>query len=571
LYPSGLVDDLELVELSEDAKLVQYSSGNLYKLKDGRTVRLFRKGLVGDPNLVNLSVLSLDFSVSIMENSLGLRGNFENIDFRDSFDQTISTNIYYLKQQYEYAQDPDTGKWRNIPTNIWHVVYFDSNPGLLVKCDLIREYISNKTVFKKVIHSYAGPEGISQNPENAIGRFTNLLRHNGYWQRIVFDKNLQRFFKIDFENQVVTKGPQLDFMPVQFGWIGKNTSNIQGPLFTAPRRPLTEKELADDRERKRSRKKMTRQGREVRSVPVLENMRLSFNRDFTAVLDPKGQICRLDRNSLEPSESIASLPNLDRTFPSNLFAYDAKPFFIGDEYKGFVVGAFGADLFNSYIGGTITESKLKRIEIKPQHLWENYGGWPALTISKFILESFQPAIFNIAACLFSPDFDAAEDPRSLFIQPDSVMGMIGRSNELEGLERFFLAVAAVSPSLLLGVLLAGWVSKDSKRVGLGKTANSLWTAGTIAFGLSALITYLLTRPKDTLVTCQNCGRLRRPDMDLCHQCHSKWNIPELAPPEWRVLDQYAQPGSLIKDVNPIDIAHEQSPLTESPPDDDDDA
>jgi uncharacterized paraquat-inducible protein A len=61
--------------------------------------------------------------------------------------------------------------------------------------------------------------------------------------------------------------------------------------------------------------------------------------------------------------------------------------------------------------------------------------------------------------------------------------------------------------------------------------------GTIAFGLTAYITYRLTQPKITLVTCTNCGKLRRPDMARCHRCGSKWHIPELTPPAWRVVDK----------------------------------
>jgi uncharacterized OB-fold protein len=61
--------------------------------------------------------------------------------------------------------------------------------------------------------------------------------------------------------------------------------------------------------------------------------------------------------------------------------------------------------------------------------------------------------------------------------------------------------------------------------------------GIIAFGLSGYITYRLTRPRETLVTCANCGKLRRPDMNKCHRCGSKWHVPELTPPTWRVLDR----------------------------------
>jgi len=69
-----------------------------------------------------------------------------------------------------------------------------------------------------------------------------------------------------------------------------------------------------------------------------------------------------------------------------------------------------------------------------------------------------------------------------------------------------------------------------------KYDRSFWAFLTPAFGLAGYVTYRLTRPTITLVTCANCGKGRRPDMDTCHHCNSEWDIPELVPPKWRVLD-----------------------------------
>ncbi len=59
--------------------------------------------------------------------------------------------------------------------------------------------------------------------------------------------------------------------------------------------------------------------------------------------------------------------------------------------------------------------------------------------------------------------------------------------------------------------------------------------GTLAFGLVAYITYRLTRPDLSLVTCANCGRLRRVDQGQCHRCNAQWEVPELTAPAWRVV------------------------------------
>jgi len=87
----------------------------------------------------------------------------------------------------------------------------------------------------------------------------------------------------------------------------------------------------------------------------------------------------------------------------------------------------------------------------------------------------------------------------------------------------------------LAIWLATRVSKDAVVVGLSENARAYWIIGTLAFGLTAYITYRLTRPKITLVTCPNCGKMRRPDMAKCHRCKSDWLVPELRPPVWRVL------------------------------------
>jgi len=78
--------------------------------------------------------------------------------------------------------------------------------------------------------------------------------------------------------------------------------------------------------------------------------------------------------------------------------------------------------------------------------------------------------------------------------------------------------------------------KDAAVVDLSQNTRRWWILGTIAFGLPAYITYKLPWPKVALVTCANCGRPRRPDTDICHRCGSKWDVPELTPPKWRVLN-----------------------------------
>jgi hypothetical protein len=115
--------------------------------------------------------------------------------------------------------------------------------------------------------------------------------------------------------------------------------------------------------------------------------------------------------------------------------------------------------------------------------------------------------------------------------------MKGRDISENIVMRFSAALLIILPSIMLVIFLAWRVNKDAKMVGLSENVRLCWMIGTIGFGLPGYITYRLTRPRMTLVTCANCGKLRRPDMDKCHHCGSKWHVPELIPPTWRVLDR----------------------------------
>jgi hypothetical protein len=160
---------------------------------------------------------------------------------------------------------------------------------------------------------------------------------------------------------------------------------------------------------------------------------------------------------------------------------------------------------------------------------------PALTIGKFLAENLHPPILSVASYFTASAFEAASGHRALFFLPNSFIAMMGRERSENFAERFMSALWFILPSIILAIWLAWRVNKDAVVVGLSENARAYWIIGTLAFGLTAYITYRLTRPKITLVTCPNCGKMRRPDMAKCHRCKSDWHIPELIPPAWRVL------------------------------------
>ncbi|MHC4726326.1 MAG: hypothetical protein ACYS17_03790, partial [Planctomycetota bacterium] len=160
----------------------------------------------------------------------------------------------------------------------------------------------------------------------------------------------------------------------------------------------------------------------------------------------------------------------------------------------------------------------------------------AFTVGKYLAEMLHPPILSLGSFYTAYSIDAAAGHKGLFLLPNSFIAMQGRIDYGNFVVKLLAALWFMSPSIIFSIWLAVRVSKNAVVVGLSDNARLYWILGILAFGLAAYITYRLTRPKITLVTCQNCGKMRRPDMDRCHRCKSDWFVPELTPPAWRVLD-----------------------------------
>ena len=162
-------------------------------------------------------------------------------------------------------------------------------------------------------------------------------------------------------------------------------------------------------------------------------------------------------------------------------------------------------------------------------------GGPALTITKYIFESLHPPVLTLASFFTAYSFEARSSHRALFLMPNSFVAM-ARDYEGNVFYMLLIVLLLMLPGIVFAGLLGWRVERDAKTIGLSRNARQLWLAGTLFFGLPAYITYRLIRPKITFVTCVNCGKPRRTDTGNCHQCGSKWDVPELTPPAWRVVD-----------------------------------
>jgi len=471
-------------------------------------------------------------------------------------------------------------KWISVdtPDSSPNAFYFDEKLGLFVLCQLIEQCTVEKHRWAKKIHAYLGPEGASDTPDEKIGQFGDLIY--SYELRdavIVFDKDQSRFFRIDFKQKKVTKGPELgtdsDHKPIDVGRLVKNryatrtdweapgvkvyvdSLELEGYLRGLTYRPGTTKPTA------------TRPAKRPIGVPIKKGLRAGRPPEtFILVLDESGRIDKLDSRSLEFIGVAGYLPTprgylSDRSYlPKNLFSYDVLAVTDEGEYRGLIVAGMNQDctgisaaVYGETGGIVLGDSgiflgrEIKRIRKahESSEIHEAPGG-VALLIGKYLLENIHPPILSIASYLTASNFEATSASRALFLLPNSYVGMFGYSRDAgDGkIGRFLAALFIISPSIVLGIFLAWRVKKDAILVGLSRDARRSWIIGTIAFGIAAYITYRLTRPKITLVTCANCGKMRRPDMELCHRCGSQWHLPKLIPPTWRVIDLPAEQQEL---------------------------
>ncbi len=507
----------------------EVSLGEMIAL-DSRKVTFEPCGLVppeieNDPNMVHHSSVKARLRPGVPAMSLG---------FIDYFMAIAPEG----RRSDVYRYDRDDQDW----------MYFDEETGQIVFHETYKEKMPDQTVSVRKMQLYAGPEGISETADKTLGRFIDpIIDHQS---TILYDKKLRCFFR--FEPKTVVKGPQLGdddpHRPVKIGELGKNSSLLYLD-WEPPMRKATPEEREERGFRPRSgypynRSIVHRSGYYPADHPLL-------------VLDESGRIDLLDKQTLTFAGIAGRLPAPESVFPSktyvtakDLLAYEvlSLAFNTDRKYRGMFAAsicregtAMALAVFNERgelikSGHTRSTDRRGRRNIPSSKavFWE--VPWaPALTIGKFLAENLHPPILSVASYFTASAFEAASGHRALFFLPNSFIAMNGRDITGNVASRFALGLWLILPSIILAIWLAYRVSKDAAAIGLSENARLYWIIGTLAFGLTAYITYRLTRPKITLVTCPNCGKMRRPDMPKCHRCKSDWHVPELIPPAWRVL------------------------------------
>ncbi len=541
---------------------------------DAKRVFIRPSGLVppefeNDPNVTSHSRVSA--SIHSEEKGLLSLGIFDYFIAR--FPGGRRSNVYFIDSDRDW-------------------MYFDKKSGRIVhRFYTKKQTMPDKTTSLKRIQLYVGPEGVSETPGQAIGRFIEPIIDQSWIGRrtrelILYDKKLRCFFKINFNKRAVIKGPEVGkndrrHKPIQIGQLSKTNFELS---YLNWRPPYVKVPDEDPNKTDNSRTELE---------PIIP---ISYRCDagpYLLVLDKSGRIDLLDKETLEFIRRTPEFPGVAGRLPGPETYFDSRSSVTPRELLGYEVwplalttylfenpeevrvtfgdpsyffkrlpsrverkylGMFAASLSRdgTAMALTVFDENGKAIKSEYTRLpkYESSSTtylrsskavffeapWsPVLTIGKFLAENLHPPILSVASYFTSSAFESISGHRALFFLPNSFIAMMGRDYRGNFAERFISALWLISPSIILAIWLAWRVGKNAVIVGLSENARLYWIIGTLAFGLAAYITYRLTRPKITLVTCANCGKMRRPDMAKCHRCKSDWHVPELAPPAWRVL------------------------------------
>ena len=442
------------------------------------------------------------------------------------------------------------------------VLYFDKKNGQFIWQSTSQRQIpdgSTETIYN---YAYAGPEGVSQIPDKELGRFLDPItkRSSFGWfgnNLIVFDRKFRRFFNIDFDKNKVTTGPQLpadgQYNPIQVTWPTKSAYSYDGDEIFRLRIHSPTKLITEDANKENGNVRRTTSQEETvtRLFPIGR---------YALVLDKSNRIDLLDRQTLQFNGTAGYLISPRSLYtkttgqfadPTDLLAFQAWPIYVGRDWKdinslpysGMCVATLSREATSAALAvfdanGKLLKSNYSRFRGKPsaERIYFGQAWAPVWTIAKFVLENIHPPILSFASYFTPNTIEANAGHRALFLLPNSFAAMKARGNDEGPITRFFQAIMLLAPGIALAVFLAWRINIDALRLGLSENTRLSWILAAAAFGLAAYITYRLTRPKITLVTCNNCGKQRRPDMEKCHRCSSKWMIPELTPPTWRVID-----------------------------------
>ncbi len=467
----------------------------------------------------------------------------------------------------------------------WKKRAWKPTTGLFVETLYAEKKTSERFVkWDQRITAYAGPQGFSLRENRALGRFHDPLVINDAKDTeavLVYDRKQRCFFRIDFADRQIQQGPEIPstISILQVRATSKNKAFLS-TVWHSPQRVETEQErferlerleggaygyssmpdgpgspygggpggrvmdprMADPRMmgmvpggKNQSAKTQPLKTQEVlRRVPAARG---SFRapRGMVFVLSASGTLYELNGKTLQLSHPLGRFPKLMNSksnAPRSTLAFQMHALHIGRQYEGCVVSTLSRDGMELGVAAFDRSGKLVS-SARDRGQWRDQAG--AAIILKSVAEVLHPLGLSLLSLVYGTDCEAILGHRALFFQPNSFVVNAFHDTEREIMSRVAIAIFWLLPSLVLGIGLAWLVARDVAALGLSDSAKRDWILAALALGPVAYITYRITRPDLKLVTCTNCGRLRRADQGKCHRCDAQWEGPELAAPAWRVV------------------------------------
>jgi len=430
--------------------------------------------------------------------------------------------------KYFRARNPRTRQRSYRAPSTYGRFSFDPARGLLVH----RSYRNEQEL-------YAGPEGMSETPDARIGRFAAPLIATG----VLYDQQRQRFFALDFKRRTVLKGPVLEdpaLHPVAIGDPRLDKPHGSNLRWTSPARPFRSIEKP-------------RQFRAGRRYYTAYSDSRPISCDYLPVLDVSGRILLLDLETLTPGRCVGRLPRPLTVFgeglqqPEDLLSYSVLAInsyrqheyimpveSLSFEFAGVVATSLSRDGMSLTMAVYDEEGQLTKTALTRMFATTPWGGI-AMAL-RYTFESLHPPILTLASFFAANSLEAGATHRALFLMPNSFVAL-QRDRQTTLPAQLAWALLFMMPALLFAAFLAWRVAAHATQTGLPGKTRGLWVVATMAFGLPAYVTYRLTWPKTALVTCDECGLLRRPDRDECHHCGGGWTGPQSTAPAWRAKEK----------------------------------
>ena len=428
---------------------------------------------------------------------------------------------------------------------------------------------SERPMLKNI--GYIGPKGYSTRENPDLGTFGKPLLARDYsWfvgndtsSQFLYDIDSRRFYRIDmevskeeFKNQTyfnvqldsirIVEGPvqeQSGWNPVKIGWYIRSGHTLYPevlrlewkPPYRVEREPHpvigSEEEVVE------------------KTVPIKDAPRPSASKPGFLVLHQDGRIDHVDGETLTVVKTAAAfLPELgfyehsrsrrprDMADCTAMGLYDPN----GLHLKT-IVAALGRDGFTMALdfydaNGNLRVHRSLGNSDGVGFLWDDISGGAFYLTFRYLMENMQSPLLRLLDLPAASWMEPGNRYSTLFVHPNSFVGLM--KIEPDHIEFWSQLLLLMLPSLMLSSWLGIKARRKAALLGYDTTDKDIWFIAILAFGIPAYITFKLMLPKEKMITCANCGNLRRVEFDVCQSCKRDWQKTKTltTPPNWSVKD-----------------------------------